>query len=220
MLLLEIIQVDQTEKNIDVHDENAYKKQYRTDLTTRRGRDIGAFAKYDRIRNEPKMGVKQSLRPLPEQDDAYYTYIKTISQNDTMSSNPYFPRVYGINTTKDNHGKIIYKINMEHLKNLKDIPKDDLISLLSRMFDGTILNKYHIISSNNDNRIFYDRIGQIIRDVAYGKVQTIDDNLRNALKLIQKIRNEHNYANDINKNNIMIRRTNLGYQLVITDPLS
>ena len=54
----------------------------------------------------------------------------------------------------------------------------------------------------------------------YGKKDIRDENLKDAIELINYIRKKYDFENDINWKNIMVRRTNLGYQLVITDPLS
>lgn len=217
MLLNELIQVNHTQQNIDKHDHDAMKKSFLQDLTKRRGTNIGGFGKYDKSSNEPKMGVKQShTASKSEEHDAYYTYIKAISQGDVASSNPYFPRVYSINTVKDKAGTITYKIDIEHLKPLRDLTSPELFVLWSRMFDKDKFQEHHIFSDKVD----IDGAAKMVRDAAYGKIQPKDEQLHDALELIRYLMNKSDYNNDINKNNIMVRRTNLGYQLVITDPLS
>ncbi len=207
MLLFELIQVKNTEQNIDQHDTMAMKKSYVKDIQSRAGKSIGAYGKYDRLSSEPKMGIKTSIRDNPEDKDAYYQYIKAVSQ--VSSENPFFPRVYDIKTIRDKNNRITYDIKIEHLNELNSLSKEELFRMAKRLFVNVDVYGF-------DSHTF----GAMVRDAAYGKKDIRDENLKDAIQLINYIRKKYDFENDINWKNIMIRRTNLGYQLVITDPLS
>lgn len=215
MLLFELIQVNQTKQNIDRHDHYALKQAYLADLRKNGMQNKGAFAKYDQLKDEPKMGEKNTHVPSAEDADAYYTYAKTIADNDLASSNPYFPRVYGIDVVEDKEGNSTNKVKLEHLKPLTSLRKDELMQMLPRMFDKSVIATYNIPPN-----LVYDGVGMLLRDCLYGKIEAKDENLQEAIEVIKKIMKKYSYNNDINKNNVMIRRTQHGYQLVITDPLS
>jgi hypothetical protein len=81
-----------------------------------------------------------------------------------------------------------------------------------------------------DNKIYYDVRPYIFRNLAKMMSENIktgnysnvlDSNLKGALNLIRKIiqKSNGNITLDLHKDNIMVRGTPSGPQLVITDPL-
>lgn len=214
MLLNEIIQVDNTDTFTDRNNV--------LDSMLLRGNDRlkhGALGYYRRSPNDYKMGLKSNLRPFTEDKlDAYYVYIKTI-QNEA-SGNPWYPRVYAINTTKDKQNTISYNIKIEHLKEFKELTSEEIINLAQNIFhEDDVKRKFKQNDTPVPNYITASNLAQMVRDVVRGKIQTTDDKLIEAAKLINQLIKKYNFVDDITFKNIMVRRTQYGYQLVLVDPL-
>lgn len=214
MLLNEIIQVDNTNT---ITDKNNTLDAY--NFTNDRIKH-GALGYYRRMSNDYKMGLKSNLRPFTENElDAYYVYIKTI-QNEA-SGNPWYPRVYSINTTKDKENTISYNIKLEHLKEFKELTSEEIINLAQNIFhEDDVRDKFKQNRIPVPNYITASILAQMIRDVVKGKIQTTDEKLIEAAKVINQLIKKYRFGNDITYRNIMVRRTQYGYQLVLVDPLA
>lgn len=207
MILTEIIQTQKTIKNIDQHDTEELQKIAKTDHATHGSQNVGYWGKYRKKTNDLKMGTKESRRTELESNDAYYIYINAVSN--LASSNPHYPRVYSIDTVKDANDKITYKIDIEHLKPLNSISKEELYNIAKQLFTEVKVYGFDMKT-----------LGLMVRDSLYDGKRIRDESFSDAIGLITSLMKKYDFINDINWKNLMIRRTNLGYQLVITDPLS
>lgn len=165
--------------------------------------------------------------------DVYWYYIRKIVESKINEHNPYFPRVYGVTSykLKSPTNKIDAKSEMrnakiEKLESLHSFNRDKelLIPILLR-----IRNKKYLMKYLNTDENFSDINGLDIMTFITGFVRDdialrnddehIDDKLYlQAIKFIRNI-SKKAYNVDIHMDNLMIRRTPYGLQLVITDPL-
>jgi len=130
--------------------------------------------------------------------------------------------------------EITYSANMEKLNDLLDITKEEEDALLIRIFGDNIGKGY--------NNGLVDDLAQMephqlpswpgARVLSIIKIMTIeqhaevlgqyivDADLNNAMAWLRNQENLSNIWFDLHKENVMIRRTPYGAQLVITDPFS
>ncbi|MEM4258074.1 MAG: hypothetical protein QXL17_02845 [Candidatus Thermoplasmatota archaeon] len=183
---------------------------------------------------------KENLGKIP-----YLQYILTLSKY--AKENPYFPRVDRISEIPINPSEYNVVINNVHEKNpdvaqkfartfaryplsklivfkmeplveFSQATREELLVLFQKMF-GTEPTKQ---LSPNELR---EEITKIIEKAVHGKYtadylnQIKDPYLKNAISLIKKVRAKTKAYVDIHRENVMLRRTPYGLQLVITDPL-
>lgn len=168
-------------------------------------------------------------------DDAYLTYLKTIQDLEKSGhNNPYFPKIHDLRIVRDENGKLSYHVNMEKLVNINS-PKilnnrkliksvgDKLVKDPIRLNDTDYVE--HDYAENPDVEDSKEYLKHVIEtlDVAiennnYSDIK--DENLINALKVINKIKSTYSFLPDIHPGNVMWRITGTMPQLVITDPLA
>lgn len=150
--------------------------------------------------------ISQSL-----DNDAYFTYINTIVNDKTMQDNPYFPKVYNIKVYNQNN-KNSYKIKMEKLININKLSNEEIKAISEKIMPDNWI-AMGIGDTVND-------LLRYIREFLRKKVSTKDKEFFDAINSISKIRNDnHDFRYDFHDENIAIRRTSVGPQLVILDPL-
>lgn len=154
--------------------------------------------------NDPHMAVRSVHR---KRDDSYWKYIEAIVKNKMTGNNPYVPRVYKFDKNKQ-------KFQLEKLVPMHSMDDKELdyiaetIGLIERGPDPWDRAKWAKVSL----------IVTFIRDAMYKKLETIPEDLQQVLKLILSLK-ATNSTDDISEDNVMVRRTPYGPQLVITDPL-
>ena len=130
------------------------------------------------------------------------------------NSNPYLPRVESINTSV-HEGRIMYTIVMEALEEMRRCSETDADAMLTKMY-----------GMSDDSGATSTEIASSVRNVVVGGWEKgVDPLLIQAGKIIRAVSAKvdpkggvRNLA-DLHPGNMMIRRTNTGPQLVITDPL-
>lgn len=213
MLLEQLINTKTSTKNISLPNNFSKDRQRLINYTKNRIRG-GAFG-YVKPGTDEFTIKKRSHTFSNLTNDAYFTYVKTIVDNKLFESNPYFPRIYAINTIKDkNTGEERYSINMEKLITLDSISDESLDIIYQRIF-GVPIEKSVFTHST---RLSID----LLDTVENNNLSIIKDQYcKEALQLIKSIKeNNARFIYDIHDNNIMIRKTNFGDQLVFTDPLA
>lgn len=152
-----------------------------------------------------------------DREEAGTMYLKFIYEHPQLKQNPFFPRV--LDVTRPNSDVPSY-----HIEKLYPIDSP----AISKEFKDALMKKYFIMSdvSDHEDPIEYarDLAFEISSAVTYGELNIKDPQLKQAVLLIRKIRSilaktGLNPRIDIHRGNIMWRMTNLGPQLVITDPL-
>ena len=225
MKLYEVI----SPKNLKA-DAAAYVPQAFHKATTNRKGNLGflgrgAFASVFSHRNRPASAFKVGIG---DEEDIYVNYIAKVSQNERWKSNPYLPRVHSQKNYKDPGGGASYVVELERLEPFMDIEPEEVEAIIDRAFH----------SLPQDRRADLPRQYDVVEEIskaAQGNSQSIknikDKQLLQAIAMIGNIGSRRYKDNqygkrksgamhiDIHTSNVMIRRTSVGPQLVITDPL-
>ena len=211
---------------------------------------MGAYGSAYALKNNPHEIVKSTNRPFPAHEDAYFTYINYITEHHLAEDNTYFPRVYGIDMRddglkRDGITRIRYHVNMERLESYWQVSHEELLSLAKRIIDVDMFLKIwngqhggkpgtledYFSSTNHDNLRILEIISRPMNGYVGGGWNDVSSNifldkkLVEALDVIMHIHNDHqdgdkDFHYDIGGMNLMFRRTGVGIQMVITDPLS
>lgn len=162
--------------------------------------------------DDPHMINKQTHYSIPVEKDSYFAYIKKIVNDELMSKNPFFPRIYSVDTTVDKEKKLHYKIEMEQLYHLKELSQVELNALYN-----------NIIGLDTKKEITPILLAKTVSGLVDNPTRapkTANKKFINAAKIIKEISLSIPAYIDLHANNMMVRRTPFGYQLVLTDPLA
>jgi hypothetical protein len=232
MLIQEIIQeydaTDQTiryrKQNYDYdtmlnrQERNSEKSKKSQDKDVKQGWYSGGMTNP----RDPHEFVKKPHLTAKLDQDAYYTYVMEIRKLKQQGyQNPFFPQVYNVDITQDTKGNQRPRYRIEKLQSgYSDYPPEALEGLYERLFSDELQ-----VDSSFNNRsyaIWYEISLQLRRAVQRSNYTNIrDDQLIEALMLIGKIIEEHEGWNeDLHVENIRIRGSRTGPQLVLMDPIS
>ena len=209
MKILEIISPSIIDKNtkqkFNFRNANDYYEKY---FTQGEDEHSGSYARGEEDERDPHMFNKKSYFPSNLDKDAYYQYIKKIGPY--ISGNPYLPRVYIIKLIKHKDGHIKPEYKMEKLEGWENFDTDEIYAMSKRMFgpgNGCIRPSTIM---NYCMRIFEGIIN----------TNGMDDKLIDALNLIYEVKNlNRDFHEDFSDDNVMLRRTKYGPQMVFIDPL-
>lgn len=200
----------------------------------------GAYAAVQDDRHDPHMVRKHHYYPLndtPKDATDNYPQEYLVQDNYTRFAiwlaankidNICLPRIYNIKRIEDSSGKYIYKYQIEKLIEGTSLSPKQLLHAFSHYFDLDALRDYKHFDWN-DNRSIIRLMGEYCAKYIYSGTDKmiINDELIEALNLIKTFVKDELVANDIgftmdiaNSGNIMFRRTGLGLQMVITDPVA
>lgn len=203
---------------------------------------IGADSRYGRVfttRDNPGTVTKIVKRTDDLEKDAYFQYVSAMAKNDRISRNPYFPKIYNVKVRKDNYGISTYSVEMERLQNFSTLSPEEVLMLGERMFfsfrsmaKDAAAYRRELAPTEYRDKITTLEFGTVafalikaIEKVIYegDKVATYikDPNLRGALTILKHLikNNSSEFSPDIHGDNIMVRRTPGGPQIVIVDPV-
>lgn len=185
-----------------------------------------AFAKVGNDPDDPHM-VKKST-PM---NDPYNYYLQWLMDNDAMSSNPYFPRVYEKRDQGDQR-----HLQMEKLQEFNTLSDQELEAMTNRLLKDVTVED--TIQSHLKDYSWSSNINKIERNVRadpatavanYIKKSVNENDFRDkikdpmfakALSVVRSLAMNFDKYADLHSGNFMIRRGPTGPQLVIIDPLS
>lgn len=149
--------------------------------------------------------------------DPKYAWAQTAIKYAT--DNPFFPRIYVVNVKTDSGGRKLPRYRMEKLQHLRVLPSETLTGMYENLFGKEY--PYNTDKEDSSMDIAEDIAQKLERAVDTRDLSEIDNTqLRQALKhIIDLLKNDKNFITDIHANNVMVRGTPFGPQLVITDPL-
>lgn len=191
-----------------------------------RGTDAGVLDT-----GKPGEVTKVSKPKVNTQQDGYNLFIKEIFNSREMQDNPYFPKIYKIKNNFDRYGKMSYKMNMEKLYPITDLSVEELDAILERITIANLIKykKDQILQYRNSDfestalqpKDLASIISDVIDSSLEGYLSIIKDReLKRALTLIINLRKKYpKMINDIKPANLMFRRTSVGAQLVVIDPV-
>lgn len=138
--------------------------------------------------------------------DPYLMYLSKV----VNLHNPYFPQVSELKVLERKNGPAVYKVRLEMLQAMQTLTEDEMDVIVSRIFGQQARKMYP-----RDLALWIDEA--ILEPDMWKSVQ--DTALVEALQIMHEIE-KLGFFNDISINNMMVRRTKYGPQLVITDPFS
>lgn len=182
------------------------------------GEMTGLYSKVKDKGGDPHVVKKRSKDHVMAKTDPYWFFIDYIIDNDLMD-NPYFPKIYKKRRIEDVEGKKMYSLEMEKLFPLHNLSEKEIIAIASRIFSKSFINGELKELSNNIHESFFMAMRGLMNDtIDIDEVK--DKNLIEAIKTVQLLDKRLNRRSiDISGNNIMVRRSPVGSQIVITDPL-
>lgn len=213
MKLNEIFDTQITSKALDApftpNDGNRYEDQ--------EALGVGHFSRAFKDPDDPHMIDKEQIRKSYQDRmaDGFEFFAKKVIKN-KLWNEIHFPRIYVENVTTDKTGKKNYKWKMEKLIPLTEYSDEGLHHLAEQYFgeDNAIeINSGYTLAS-------------AVQDAVHGYIKIRDEQLMKALKILKELYKEYfELTNgggfwDMHAANMMIRRTSVGPQLVITDPFA
>lgn len=192
------------------------------DKTVKKGDGPGWYSGGQTNPRDPHEFIKKPHLTTLMDEDAYYTYIREIRDLKREGyHNPFFPQVYNIDITQDPKGNQRPRYRIEKLQRGEDFSFEALLGLYERLFTDEF-DQRNLETSNKSYAVWREIARQLDRAVEQSNYTNIrDDQLKEALMLISKIIDEHtNWNVDLHMNNIRVRGSNTGPQLVLMDPIS
>lgn len=178
---------------------------------------------------DPHLINKISHRP----DPAYNTYVDFLIHNKLAQSNPHFPRIYINNTYQNTKSStdnkklwrmeklpytfMTYLFKMDGNYSMGNIEEtEDRMKNLANLY-------FKDPSKYNQEGLTPKQINQLANDM-FDDLKISDliklDSWKEALEILYEFFNNHPFSDDFHMNNMMVRTTSYGPQLVITDPVS
>jgi hypothetical protein len=230
MRIIEILQeYDTTDQKIRYRkpsfDFDALKdKQERdNDSELNKGVQPGWYSGGQTNPRDPHEFIKKPHLTAKLDKDAYYKYVMEIRDLKQQGyHNPFFPQVYNIDITQDPKGNQRPRYRIEKLQQGDSFPARTLIGMYERLFNDEFNMRYLEGTTNKSYAVWREISNQINRAVERSNYTNIrDDQLKEALLLIDKIIQENPDWNvDLHVNNIRVRGSSVGPQLVLMDPIS
>lgn len=182
----------------------------------------GAYAGAIEVKGKNEI-MKISRGTNDPADDPWYQYISRLASDDHIASNPWFPRVYKMKVyeTTDKVFKYFYIAFMEKLQPLTSLSDEELRNLIARSVQPRLSSRIRAaipMSKYDPTAKLLKMQGHQLREILVSKIrdwQARDPQLKEALDFLLNFHKD----TDITEWNIMVRRTPVGPQLVLADPL-
>lgn len=161
--------------------------------------------------------------PADDTIDAYYDWVKAIAPY--AKSNPYLPRVYVVNDNADETGNIKPQYHMEKLFDFRKAPTSMLYAIIYK--ESPTPEQAEVAINKIKQKIQHGKITpeegkfQLWYDICnHIKINSRNDPLiQEVLDIIAQLVRKKGYKKDMHSGNFMIRRTSIGPQIVVTDPV-
>jgi len=228
----DIYNYDHEDAYWDDEDERPEKNKAQNPKTKNLG--TGAFASAYRHKDNPFDVVKGSK--ASKEPDGFRAFYDAIAKDKDAQSNPYFPRFRAMSKYKGQDDRKSYIARMEPLEKYQSLSLGEREALLNRLFSdhGKDVMKHYFAEEHpyNEHRWLDDEDLYSMEVLAWGIREAIendlwgdelrweieDDQFKEAVEFLRNTAKEIGYDNDLHYNNLMIRRTSVGAQLVINDP--
>lgn len=198
-----------------------------------KGRGVGRYSVV-KPGSDPHTVKKSSKTPGMDMMDGYWKFIDYVIKY-KLWENPHFPRVYSIKKIKDSTGDIMFRGEIEKLEPLKGLRFDEIKHLYEKIFGldelPSLMKNTKGLGKEELAKLYIDRFAKDISQTAKGIVPNwiVDESFKNAIEILKKIKEKEKssgekairgkgFIYDIHSENIMVRRTPYGLQLVFTDP--
>lgn len=189
----------------------------------------GYFSTVVKDRNDPHMVKKyNSDFSIPEYkpEDPFYRYAEYVHDNN-LHENPYFPRIYKHRKIEDKDGKTLHSYQIEKLEPMTRVSMEEYEYLFNKMFvDGDKLFSIWKRDTSWETSQISGILEALIIDSNSDK-HIKDPQLKSAITYMREFISTKCVDGglwvcgiDLHDENIMVRRTPVGLQVVITDPVS
>lgn len=184
----------------------------------------GAYSTVRKDVDDPHMVRKRHNSTRSAERDGFVKWGEYIIKH-KLSDNPHIPRIYNVSKEEEGPGKFVYDYQMEKLTSLSDgkvKPYEIKALWRQHLSKETYPEDAHDMSAEE----MMDYLGGILQDALYGDEESLSnitsESLRDAIRHLRNYYQENNYEPhpDIHSENVMLRRTPHGLQLVITDPFA
>jgi len=201
----------------------------------------GAFASAYRHKDTPHDVTKGSK--AQSDPDGWQVLFTALAKDEDAQANPYSPRYRSINQFKQNDDYAVdpkqsYVVKVEALEPYANLSDKEREMLVNKIFDEhgpDVINHYweerlrklRVPNPRGREQNFPgEKFAWAIRACLEG--DTWEDELRwaiqdkkflEAIEFLQETAKNANYEFDLHRENMMIRRTSVGVQLVLNDPL-
>lgn len=192
---------------------------------------VFAFAKQsddphmvDKHHKSSSKKTQKSYRML----DAFPYYAKIIYENQLWDE-IHFPRIYHVTRATTEDGGFRYSWNMEKLYDFKDLDVEEMDALSQKYFGGVGANDSEanypkMFSRFIKNSFIYGRNDGISDEQLYACVDLLHSMKEPIYKMAREDIKDYDVEldlfEDLHTGNIMVRRTNTGPQIVLTDPFA
>lgn len=172
----------------------------------------GAFSRVRPDHRDPHMVNKETRKPLGGQtgrEDGFGPFIRYLVKHGHMD-NIHFPKVYKANRTTDRNNEHKDSFQIERLEDPRKLSKEEIAFLIEanftdRMYEHSVEEMASVLErSVTSDMILEKYVGS--------------DTLKEAIHIVRAAKKELGFQLDLHQENIMVRRTSTGLQLVISDP--
>jgi hypothetical protein len=174
-------------------------------------------------KRDPHTVLRHNSNVINPHVDSSSPYYKWLVSTKAYDSNPYFPRIYARSTVKDKSGKTLITHEIEKLHSLDALEPEVLEGIYTALFDENAIERASSFAkkySMNDKHFKKLILLNCLDWTFDGRVQTSDEQLQQALKKARELSFENEIGGpDMHEENVMVRLTPHGPQLVLTDPI-
>lgn len=171
----------------------------------------GGFSSVRPDKADPHMVKKQSIVPLgrshADKEDGFSVFVRMIAENGMMD-NIHFPKVYKAQKITDANQTHRHHFTMEKLTPLESLEPEEIASV----------EEHHMTPGYNDELSIAERIYDACRSARARDTYIKMESLKEACEALDEMDDVSDFRIDIHDDNIMVRRTPHGLQLVISDP--
>lgn len=194
--------------------DRKYSGQFNYDRVRHKTRDElgrGAFSKVRPDREDPHMVTKQSVTPLGsnhlDKADGFDAFVKMLIDNDLMDD-IHFPKVYKAQKVTDKTGTHKHNYTIEKLEPLKSLSREELASI----------EDSHMNPGYDEDFPIWERIYDACRSARAREMYIKMESLKESCQSLEDMGDYSDFRLDIHRDNLMVRRTPYGLQLVFSDP--
>ena len=182
-------------------------------------------AAYSNPKRTPQDVRKVSDPQFESNIDGFYFYMQALKDHPD-NTNPYFPRIREMKVYTDpEKEKLTYSVQMERLDDMRKLKhKTSFESILRRLYGDNMDNAKQFLDGMSNHPYGEPLLSIVIAAVKqemnplYELI--VDKNFLRATKFIKQTSEKMHLGLDLHDENIMVRHSPYGPQLVFTDPLS
>lgn len=177
----------------------------------------GTFASAYVNQDTPQDVTKGSQ--LTKEPDGFRAFFTALSKDEEAQANPYFPRFRQIRTYSNKHEgdkkRTSYVVRVEKLEPFTNLSRAERNMLIDKIF-----TEKGIVSNFADE----SGLGVAIYSASIDRkhitgIEIKDPDFLDALWFLDEVAENYGYGLDLHDENIMVRRTSVGPQIVLNDPL-